>query len=133
MADTLAKISVHSSLPELEVSSEEELTAALRELAKDRSKPALVTVERRDGDTLAIGLGQPYSVLSYVRADGNPPYYVSVGRVLPSEPVVFYFNDHYSEFAPHHAITLDEALAVMREFANHSCLPLPDAIVWEEG
>lgn len=115
------------------IDSADELIAALERIATDHPEDTpLVTVVRKDGDMLSIGLGRQYSVLSFVGASQDPPYFVSVGDINPSGDVVFYFNGHYSEFPPHAAVSPAEALEAVRAFVASAGLPLPSNVSWEE-
>jgi hypothetical protein len=68
------------------VDSTDDLIRELDAIAERcRDEPSLVTVIRRDGDALSIGLGRPCSVLSFVASHRDPPYYASVGHAASDE------------------------------------------------
>jgi hypothetical protein len=115
-----------------EVMSADELEALLRRIARECKRPVLATVRRADGDMLSIGLGRPFSVLTYVGADEDPPYLTSVGGAAPAERVHFDYHGEPSEFSRHNAVGTDEAFAVVRAFVQSSGLPLPQVVSWEE-
>src|SRR5262245_15617431 len=80
-------------------------------------EPTLVTVERADsGDTLSIGLGAMLSVLTFVRGDGNPPYYTSAGGRDVDEFISFLFGGESSEYPLRAAVPIEAARAAIREF-----------------
>ena len=74
-------------------------------------------------------LGREVSVLRYVGASGNPPYFSSPGhaRVRDAEGVVFYYYGHWSEFPPSAAVPSEDAVEAVRYFCEHGELsPLID-------
>src|SRR5512133_1153123 len=61
-------------------------------------RPAGISIERGNGDTLMAILGGPAGVLSFTGANGMPPYFLSLGD--PSaEGVLAYWltGDHHGE------------------------------------
>ena len=111
----------------------EEVDRILDQVHLDAARdPQLVTVETEaTGDTLAVGLGLDRSVLSYVGAGGDPPYFISVGDSDVDAPIAFRFNGHYSDFPMRCSVPT----AVAREAMKHFCVTgkLSPAIRWEEG
>lgn len=76
------------------VTCDEEFRHAFSEAEQDAARqPLIAVVTVDDGDSLSIGLGREVSVLSYVGAAGNPPYFSSQGsvRVRDGEGVVFHY------------------------------------------
>ncbi len=114
------------------VKSLEELDALLDQLARDYSgdDAILVDVENSAGDGLAIGLGKDYSVLGFTSASGDPPYLVSKGSEASDEPLVFYFQGHWTEFSMRNAIPVSAARDAVREFLTTGKLTC--AVDWEE-
>ncbi len=100
-----------------------------REFAADL--PHLVTVELEAGDSLAIGLGLPWSVLSFVAASREPPYYVSVGDGGFGQDIGFVFGGELSEYPSRNVIPLSVARTALRQF----CLTgsLPATVSWEDA
>lgn len=94
------------------------------------SKPTLVTVELEDGDSLSIGLGKELSVLNFVAANNDPPYFTSAGNLQLDGVISFCYEGELSEFPLKHAVTNEAARAAI----THFCLTgkLTSAIKWEE-
>src|SRR5262249_15300912 len=97
-----------------------ELDAILDSIAKEVSpdQPQAVHVTRENGDCLTIVLGaKAGSVLNFVAASGDPPYFSSLGD--PSAKGIFTFyvaEDHHSEAPAWHVVSEKEARAAVREF-----------------
>ena len=92
--------------------------------------PTLVTVERNDGGSLSIGLGADVSVLTYVRSDKNPPYYVSSGGTDEDEVMSFRFGGDLSEYPIRNALPISAARAAMTCFCETGALS--NDVSWEE-
>src|SRR5262245_58894307 len=88
-------------LDSAEAGSAGQLEELLRGIAARCDRPVMASVRRRDGDVLCIGLGRPYSVLTYVPGDDNPPYFTSVGNLAPDEAAWFDYHGQPSEFGRH--------------------------------
>jgi hypothetical protein len=144
MPEWFAKISVApaaghkevcASLPSgyTEVRSPGGLRYWLRLIAAECPRPLLANVIRTDGDVLSIGLGRPRSFLTYIPADGNPPYFSVVGDAPEGEEVNFDCNKESSFYSARNTVPFEVALEVVCRFAQSSDLPLPDLVEWEEG
>jgi hypothetical protein len=122
------------SLPNgyVEVCSPRELRRWLRRIAAECPRPLLASVVRADGDRLSIGLGRPRSFLTYIPADGNPPYFSVVGDAPADEEVNFDCNGESSFYSARNTVPFKVALEVACCFAKSSDLPLPDLVAWEE-
>jgi hypothetical protein len=93
--------------------------------------PELVTVELSEtGGSLAIGLGQDRSVLNYVSASKEPPYYTSTGDLEMDEPIAFRFGEEWSEFPLRNSISISIARQAMKHFCATG--KLSSAIQWEQ-
>jgi hypothetical protein len=93
-----AKITWRSDNAGLVVTSDDELRYVLSEAGHDAARqPLIAEVTLDDGESLSIGLGREVSVLSYVGASKNPPYFSSQGspRVKDGEGVVFFYYGHW--------------------------------------
>jgi hypothetical protein len=114
------------------VESVEELDRQLDDLEqKARLNPLMVDLVACNGDTLSIGLGQDVSVLSWVGASGDPPYYASKGNeATQGETIVFSYRDQWSEFPLWSAIPTALARDAMRQFFRTGTLP--NNVRWEE-
>lgn len=115
------------------VASIGDLDALLDELHAEavRGQPILVSVERSDNaDSLSIGLGRDVSVLNYVSATGDPPYFSTCGGPLEDRTVHFMFMGDWSEFPLKNTIPLEAARRAMRHFWQTGALS-PD-VEWEE-
>ena len=122
-----------ASLPEgpTEVACRDELRQWLERIAAERPRPLLAEVIRSDGDRLSVGLGRLRSFLSYVAADGNPPYFSVVGDAQQGK-VCFDRNGEPSYFAARDTVPFEVALEVACRFAQSRGLPLPELVEWEE-
>ena len=104
---------------EVVVGSVQELDALLDRItaeAEAEDLPMLAVLGREDGSTLSIGLGHPYSVLSFVDGSHDPPYYISRRDEERTEPVKFVFSGEMTEFPPWCAIPTEQAREAMRHF-----------------
>jgi hypothetical protein len=132
-----------------EVSTVAELDALLDQLALSfpADAPVLVDVVRANGDGLAIGIGQPIlyaedddyeetdedrnlTVLSFVDAGNNPPYYNSLASQPFPGDIAFFYHGQDSEFSGDSAIPLHEAREAIRRFVTGD--GLPDNVQWQE-
>ncbi len=95
-----------------------------------REKPFMAELSNFAGDTLALGLGRDESILSWVAANGDPPYYASKGDEHADGTVVFYYRGTWSEFPRWSAVPIESAFAAMRQFFETE--QLPNSITWEE-
>jgi hypothetical protein len=132
MGEPFAAVCAAPVVEYAEADSADDLVALLRRIASNCPRPVLATVRRADGDTLSIGLGRPYSVLTYAADGDEPPYLTSVGTVPPTERVRFDYLGVPSEFGRHNAVGVEDALAVVGVFVRSSGLPLPALVGWEE-
>jgi len=114
-----------------------DLDAVLDAIERDTppDRPVLVSVIHPMGNCLTIGLGGSLSVLTSVPADGNPPYFTSLGDVARGEPgaeesVVFFYHDHWSEFSRYQCLVPAIARKAMRDFFQTG--ELPQWLHWEE-
>jgi hypothetical protein len=125
---------VCASLPDgcIEVESPEELKRWLRQISAECPRPLLAEVVRADGDRLSVGLGRPCSFLTYIPADGNPPYFSVVGGAPEGEEVNFDCNGESSFYSARNTVPFEVALEVACRFAQSSGLPLPELVAWEE-
>src|SRR5215218_3847040 len=97
-ATTLATVT--SDLGSVAVSSVPELDAELDRVAASvkADRPVGITIERANRDALMMIVGAAAGVLSFTRADGMPPYFVTLGD--PSEDGVLAYwltGDHHGE------------------------------------
>ena len=82
------------------------------------------------GDSLSIGIGSDMSILHFVAASGDPPYYASVGDEDADDVVVFEFRGEFTEYPRRQCIPTDQARQVVREFVDKGTLSRD--IRWEE-
>lgn len=85
-----------------------------------------------DGDLLSVGLGRPRSFLTYIPADGDPPYFSVVDESAGDGEVCFDCNGEPSFYAAHNTVPFPLALEVACQFASSTGLPLPELVAWEE-
>jgi len=124
---------VCASLPDgrTEVESPEELRRWLRRIAAECPRPLLAEVVRTDGDRLSVGLGRPRSFLTYIPADGDPPYFSVVGDASEGEEICFDCNGEPSFYSARNTVPFEEAMEVACRFIGSSGLPLPAEVAWE--
>jgi hypothetical protein len=126
----LAEVTWRSSVKAATLS---ELDAILDSIAKEVSPdlPQAVHVTRENGDCLSIVLGaKTGSVLNFVAASGDPPYFSSLGN--PSAKGIFTFyvaEDHHSEMPAWHVVSECETREAVREFVSRPT-GLPRNIAW---
>jgi hypothetical protein len=128
-----AKITWRSDNAGLVAASDDELRHALSEARHDAARqPLIAEVTLDEGDSLSIGLGREVSVLSYVGASRNPPYFSSQGslRVSGGEGVVFFYYGHLTEFLPSAAVPVEDAVEAVRYFCEHG--ELSPQLSWVE-
>ena len=114
------------------VGAVDDLLDALHERFTKVGAPALVTVERGNGgDSLAIGLGRERTVLSFVRSDKDPPYFVSLGGERDGDSLWFDFGGDWSEFPFSQTVPLTSGRKAMREFCETG--RLTKDLLWEQG
>jgi hypothetical protein len=112
-----------------------EMDAILDSIAKEVSPalPQAIDVARSNGDTLSIVLGATEgSILSFVAANQDPPYFVSLRDPTAEGIFTFYVClDHHTEALASSVVPEAIARQVMREFVSLSH-GLPDSINWAE-
>jgi len=116
-----------------DVESITDLDVALDTLAVEmRAEPAMVELFAADSSSLSIGLGRPWSVISYIGPTGDPPYFhsVAVDPVTEEDPVVFLFRGQYSDFPPQSCVLTDVAREAARLFFRTG--KRPTNVTWEE-
>lgn len=113
------------------VKSTEELDLLLNDLAEAGiHKPLMVESISAKGDSLSIGVGSQESILSWIPAGGNPPYFASKGNPDAQGTVVFFYRGSWSEFPRWSAIPVATAREAMRQFLETG--ERPTNVNWEE-
>jgi hypothetical protein len=116
-----------------EVDSPAALEALLDRIAAEcerEGKPRLVSIHLADGTSLAVGLGRRESVLNFVSASADPPYFTSRGEDSRDDKVAhFFFQDSWTEFAVKNLIPLTQAREAVRLFAKNG--RRPQNVGWE--
>ncbi len=116
-----------------EANSSDELADQLESLSTEAlaNPPFMVDLISEDGSSLSIGLGRGISVAAFSSAEGNPPYYVSLGSFTDMpETIVYYGGGQWTEFPGVSAVPLDDALDATRRFQATG--RLPDNLKWRE-
>jgi hypothetical protein len=102
------------------VESVVEFDALLERLSRlaQATEPFLVEVVARDGSAMAIGLGRPTTVLSYMAASHDPPYFASLGTTsMRSGQLLRYrMGGEIVEFPATQEVDLDRGIAALRQF-----------------
>jgi hypothetical protein len=110
-----------------------ELDTILDSIANEVSPelPQAVQVARTNGDCLTIVLGaKSGSILNFVSASGDPPYFSSLGE--PSAKGIFTFyvaGDHHSEAPAWQVVSKEDAREAIREFVSLA-IGLPRNVAW---
>ncbi len=84
----------------------------------------MVELVSPDGAACVIGLGRARSVATF-QASADPPYYVSCGTGSEGEPLIFFFDGHWTSSAQE-AIPVDDALAALLEYYATGTRPTLD-------
>ena len=83
------------------------------------------------GVACAIGLGRERSVVTFNASYADPPYFVSRGDLAAEgEPLVFFYNGHWTGFGPETSVPNDQALLALKEFYETS--ERPTAVAFDE-
>jgi hypothetical protein len=115
----------------MSIDSESALTDELSRLqAAYETKPTIVELTLESGDSLSIGLGLEWTVLSHVPASLDPPYHASVGDEHASGSLWFDYFGSSSEFPMTQAVRTDEAMDAMRGFLRTG--ELPPTVRWQQ-
>jgi hypothetical protein len=114
------------------VDSVEALDRLLDDLNEEaRLKPFMAELQSANSDTMSIGLGRDVSVLSWVQASGDPPYFASKGAGDNRNAVeVFFYRGQWSEFPAWSTIPVGLAREAMRRFFRSGTLP--ENVTWVE-
>jgi hypothetical protein len=129
MADTPATLAWASD--SISIDSEATLTGQLSRLqATFGAQPTIAELTLGSGESLSIGLGRDWTVLSHVPASLGPPYRVSVGDEHASGSIWFDYFGSASEFPMTQAVRTDAALEAMRLFLRSGGLPAN--LEWQE-
>jgi hypothetical protein len=102
--------------------------AVLTEEAKKR--PFMAELIATNGNSLSMGLGREETVLSWVPANNDPPYYASKGNPNAEGTIVFYYSGDWSEFPRWSAVPVPAGWATMREFFQTG--ERPSTVEWQE-
>jgi hypothetical protein len=105
-----------------------ELDRVLASLKADH--PVGVVIERANGDGLVAVLGGPGVMLSFTRADGLPPYFVTLGD--PSEEGVMDYwlsGDHHGQAERWMLVSPNAARTAIRQFVEME-RGLPSNVTW---
>lgn len=113
------------------IDSEAALDKRLDELAAQATlKPFMAELISPGGDSLALGLGREQSVMSWVSASQDPPYFASKGNPHAEGTVVFHYRGDWSEFPCWSAVPVSAARQAIRDFFTTG--RLPSSVAWEE-
>ncbi|HEX6984337.1 MAG TPA: Imm1 family immunity protein, partial [Planctomycetaceae bacterium] len=104
--------------------------AERRLVCQPDARPPMVVVERRNGDTLGVVFARNGSMLHFISASCDPPYFTSVGDPTAEGLFAFEYEGHYSEAPMRHLIDAAVARAVIHSFvvADEG---LPAQLNWE--
>ena len=113
----------------------DDLDAELSRLAlecQEKGRLGLFDLKSPSGFVMGIVLGGTESALSFGRADGEPPYFGSLGPASADEPVLTTYLDlyHHTEFPRWSVISLEAATDAAKEFLETGTRPT--RITWRE-
>ena len=103
-------------------------------------QPWVAFVARSNGDEISIGLGTPLfvtetgqalapppspdlTVLNFMSASCDPPYFVSTGALTDSGCLVFFTDGHWTEYPSSWAVDIATARKAISEFITGTSLP----------
>ena len=115
------------------VASVGELDASLDRIAMSTpvDQPTGVEVVRANGDCLLIVLGMSMTLLNFVAASSEPPYFTSVRSREAEGLFTFFVSGGYPTEVPRiYLIGIGEGRSALREFVTMES-GLPTTIVWE--
>ncbi len=114
------------------VSSVHEMDLTLDQVHAEatRTQPVIVYAVHPNGDCLAIGLGLPDTILSFIPQSSKTPNLASTGHIAESGVISFYTYDHHSEFPRSQCIPLATGRSALREFFLTG--KPPSQITWQE-
>lgn len=120
---------------EIFIKSDVELENVLDDLHSQflqEPEPVLAEIEAPNGDSLAIGLGREWSVLNFIGASREPPYFTSLGdsELIAEKVAVFRFGDDWTEIPSEHLIPTSIARDAVRDFFQTS--KMPGGIQWSQ-
>jgi Immunity protein Imm1 len=129
---TTTLATVTSDLGSVSVSNAVELDSELDRITASvkPEHPVGITIERSNHDTLMMILGAPAGVLSFNRADGMPPYFVTLGD--PSEDGVLAYwltGNHHGEVPRWSLVPNEDAREAARRFIAME-YGLPSNVTW---
>jgi len=112
-----------------------QLLRVLEQAASDASsvtRPNMIDLTARNGDTLSIVVGGEETVLGFTHGNGLPPYYASRGASSEVHPVMtcYLHSAHHTEFPRHAVIARESGLAAAVEFLHVEALP--KCVQWQE-
>jgi hypothetical protein len=107
------------------------LMELLAEAGKDAAAShTMVELVSPSGSSCAVGLGRPRSVVTFMAAAAEPPYFVSRGEGAAGDALVFYYYGHWTEFGAEAAVPLDDAILALRQFFETG--QRPSGVAWDE-
>jgi hypothetical protein len=123
---------VTSDLGSVSVSNAAELDAELDRVAAavNADRPVGITIERANRDALMMIVDAPAGVLSFTRADGMPPYFVTLGD--PSEDGILAYwltGSHHGEVPRSSMVPNADAREAVRRFIAMD-YGLPSNVTW---
>jgi hypothetical protein len=116
------------------VNSMSELDALLDRIHNATAQDRLndIVIVSPTGDNIAIVMGASETVLSWISADGDPPYFASRGESEKIEPVFtcFLYGSEHTEYARRNVIPTERGREALRNFFATG--KRPSNIEWEE-
>lgn len=106
----------NDELKRIDIESLPELDKTLDRLIAESKEPTLVSVLNLKKDSLAIGVGHKETILSFVKGDGDPPYYISLGNPNLEGIIAFNYGGQESEFPAKYLIPMEKGREAVKHF-----------------
>jgi hypothetical protein len=110
----------------------DEIIADAVERAKREGVLGTILLKNDYDDELGLAVGSNETVLSFNYGHGDPPYYVSKGKLDTEEPILtcYFLFQHHTEFLRKWIIPFNAGVLACHEFYNSG--NLPSCIEWVE-
>jgi hypothetical protein len=129
------KVTIHEKEPSIIIvglDQLDEIIAKAGERAKSKNFSSVILLNDDNDNQLGLAVGGNETVLTFTYSHGDPPYYVSKGKLDVEEPVFtcFLLFEHHTEFLRKWVIPVESGIAACHQFYNTG--GLPSCIEWVE-
>jgi hypothetical protein len=118
--------------PKIELSDKKELYPLFDDIVSntDPEYPTIIQIYVH-GYQIGLGLGHDLSFVHFEQANGEPPYFITIGDPNAAGVLAFYlFNNHHTEIPRRNLIPTSEARAIVSEYVDTAVRS--SSIEWEE-